>query len=190
MNKAFCLLIATAMGCGAALATPATYTVDDDHTYVTFAISHFGAAVNRGRFDTTSGSVSYDPDAHVGQIDITVQVQDAHTGAASLDQHLMQPVFFDAAQYPTMRFISNHLVFEGDRLVEVPGQFTMRGQTHPVTFKARQFHCYDSPIAHVQSCGGDFEATIDRTLWGMDYLVDSGMPRDVYITATIEAHRQ
>jgi len=31
---------------------------------------------------------------------------------------------------------------------------------------------------------------IDRTLWGMDYLVKVGMPKSVRIGATIEAFKQ
>ncbi len=86
-----------------------------------------------------------------------------------------------------MRFVSDRLVFEGERLVEVPGQLTLLGQTHPVTLKASQFACYPNQRAKTEACGGDFEAVIDRTRWGMNYLVNAGMPKEVRIGATIEA---
>lgn len=59
-----------------------------------------------------------------------------------------------------------------------------------MTLKANQFNCYANPRAKTEACGGDFEAVIDRTRWGMNYLVDRGMPKEVRIGATIEAFRQ
>ena len=175
---------------GAAHAEPALYALDADHTYATFAIDHHGASVNRARFDEVAGSVRFDPVAKAGAIDLFVQVASVYSGSRGFDEHLLSPDLFDARQYPTMRFVSDRLVFDGERLVEVPGQLTLLGQTHPVTLKALQFRCYPNQRAKTEACGGDFEAVIDRTQWGMNYLVDAGMPKNVRITATIEAFRQ
>lgn len=180
-------LLASAL---AARAEPARYAIDQDHTYAGFAIDHFGASVNRARFNKASGHIEFDPVARSGSVDVSVRADTVDSGSKSFDRHLRAPELFDAARHPTLRFVSQRLVFEGDRLVEVPGQLTLRGQTHPVTLKARQFSCYDSPMAKTQACGGDFEAVIDRTQWGMDYAVDMGIARNVTISATVEAHRQ
>lgn len=175
---------------GVARAEPATYALDADHTYATFAIDHNGASVNRARFDEVAGSVRFDPVAKVGAVDLYVQVASVYSGSKGFDGHLLSPDLFDAARFPTLRFVSERLVFDGERLIEVPGQLTLLGRTHPVTLKARQFRCYPNQRAKTEACGGDFEAVIDRTQWGMNYLVDKGMPRNVRITATIEAFRQ
>ncbi len=191
MSKSACLSMALlTLGLGAARAEPATYKIDDDHTYATFAIGHYGASVNRGRFGSATVTVRFDKAARTGTIDITLPVASLYTGSKGFDQHLLSPDLFDAARHPTMRFVSERLVFEGERLVEVPGQLTLLGQTHPVTLKANQFNCYANPRAKTEACGGDFEAVIDRTRWGMNYLVDRGMPKEVRIGATIEAFRQ
>lgn len=177
-------------GALAARAEPARYAIDADHTYAGFAIDHFGASVNRARFGQPTGHIEFDRAARTGKVDVSVRVKTVSSGSKAFDQHLLGPDLFDAARYPSLRFVSDRLVFEGDRLVEVPGQLTLRGQTHPVTLKARQFTCYDSPMAKTESCGGDFEAVIDRTQWGMDYAVGMGITKAVTITATIEAHKQ
>lgn len=191
MSKSACVSMALlALGLGAARAEPATYKIDDDHTYATFAIGHYGASVNRGRFGSATGTVRFDKAARTGVIDIALPVASLYTGSKGFDQHLLSPDLFDAARHPTMRFVSDRMVFEGERLVEVPGQLTLLGQTHPVTLKANQFNCYANPRAKTEACGGDFEAVIDRTRWGMNYLVDRGMPKEVRIGATIEAFRQ
>ncbi len=191
MNKTTCLLLAAAtLGWGLAQAEPATYKIDADHTYVSFAIDHYGASVNRGRFDDVTGNVRFDPAAKVGQFELIVQTGSIYSGSKGFDDHLKHADLFDVAKHPTMRFVADRMVFEGDRLVEVPGQFTLLGQTHPITLKANQFKCYPNKRAQTEACGGDFEAVIDRTQWGMNYLVDIGMPKNVRITATIEAFRQ
>lgn len=175
---------------GVARAESAIYALDADHTYATFAIDHNGASVNRARFDEVAGSVRFDPVAKAGAVDLYVQVASVYSGSKGFDEHLLSPDLFDAARFPTLRFVSERLVFDGERLVEVPGQLTLLGRTHPVTLKARQFRCYPNQRAKTEACGGDFEAVIDRTQWGMNYLVDKGMPKTVLITATIEGFKQ
>ena len=191
MRKPLSTLVASAvLAFGSAHAAPAVYTLDADHTYASFAIDHYGASVNRARFDEVAGSVRFDPVAKEGAIDLFVQVASIYSGSRGFDEHLLSPDLFDAGRYPTMRFVSDRLVFEGERLVEAPGQLTLLGRTLPVTLKASQFRCYPNQRAKTEACGGDFEAVIDRTQWGMNYLVDIGMPKNVRITATIEAFRQ
>lgn len=190
MCKLLCLLTAAIGWAGVATAETASYKIDDDHTYATFAIDHFGASVNRARFDKVSGTVRFDQGAKTGLIDVVVDVASVRSGSEAFDQHLRAPDLFDAARHPTMRFVSDRLVFEGSRLRSVPGKLTLLGQTHPVTLIANQFNCYPNPIAKVEACGGDFEAVIDRTRWGMNAMVDMGMPKNVKITATIEAFKE
>lgn len=66
----------------------------------------------------------------------------------------------------------------------------MHGKTAPVKLKAEKFNCYQSPMLKTEVCGGDFSTTIDRTKWGMDYLVNVGMTKSVRIDIQIEAAKQ
>lgn len=70
------------------------------------------------------------------------------------------------------------------------GNLTMHGKTAPVKLKAEKFNCYQSPMAKTEVCGGDFSTTIDRTKWGVDYLVNVGMTKSVRIDIQIEAAKQ
>ncbi len=178
-------LIATA-----AQAEPATYAIDPTHTFATFEISHFGASVNRGRFDKKEGTVQLDKAAKTGKVDLTLQIGSINTGTPPFDKHLQSADIFDAAQHPTARFVGDQFTFDGDKLVSVAGQLTIKGKTQPATFKANQFACYDSPMLKREVCGGDFETTIDRTAFGVDYGVQYGFPKNVRIVAQIEAVKQ
>jgi polyisoprenoid-binding protein YceI len=39
-------------------------------------------------------------------------------------------------------------------------------------------------------CGGDFEATLDRTAYGMNYGIDWGFPKSVRLVVQVEAVKQ
>lgn len=184
------LAAAATLTAGTAFAESATYAVDPTHTFATFEISHFGASVNRGRFDKKEGSVQLDKAAKTGKVDLTLHINSINTGTAPFDKHLLSNEIFDAAQFPTARFVGDKFTFDGDKVTAVSGNLTIKGKTQPVTFKANQFACYDSPMLKREVCGGDFETTIDRTAFGVDYGVQYGFPKNVRIVAQIEAIKQ
>jgi len=174
----------------AAVATPAAaapYEIDPNHTFITFEIGHFGASTIRGRFDKKEGAVELDRAAKKGKVDITFQIDSLNTGIAHFEKQLLSSEVLDAKQYPAARFVGEQFVFDKDRVVSVAGQLTLKGKSQPVTFTAKQFACYDSPILKGEVCGGDFEATIDRTLFGIDYGIEYGFPKNIRLLAQIEA---
>ena len=181
---------AAALFSGAAQAEMASYAIDPSHTFATFEISHFGASVNRGRFDKKEGTVQFDRAGKSGKVDVRFDTSSINSGTPAFDKHLKSADLFNTEQHPTMRFVSDKFVFDGDKVSAVEGQLTLLGKTHPVTLKANQFACYPNPMAKTEACGGDFEAVIDRTLWGMNFATDFGMPKQVKITATIEAFKR
>ncbi|GKS96956.1 MULTISPECIES: YceI family protein [unclassified Acidovorax] len=182
--------VAATLAAGAVQAQTATYAVDPTHTFATFEISHFGASVNRGRFDKKEGTVQLDKAAKTGKVELTIDITSINTGVAPFDKHLQSADIFDAAKHPTAKFVGDKFTFDGDKLVSVAGDLTIKGKTQPVTFKANQFACYQSPMLKREVCGGDFETTIDRTAFGADYGVQYGFPKNVRIVAQIEAVKQ
>ena len=184
------LAAVAALAAGAAQAQTATYAIDPTHTFATFEIDHFGASVNRGRFDKKEGTVQLDKAAKTGKVELTLQIGSINTGTAPFDKHLQSAEIFDAAQHPTAKFVGDKFTFNGDKVTEVAGTLTLKGKTQPVVFKAEQFNCYQSPMLKREVCGGDFEATIDRTAFGLDYGVQYGFSKTVRIVAQIEAVKQ
>ena len=181
---------ATLFTAGGALAQSATYMVEPTHTFATFEIDHFGAAVNRGRFEKKEGQITLDKAAKTGKVEITFQMNSVSTGVPPFDKHLQSADIFDAAQFPTATFVGDKFTWNGDKVSEVSGTMTIKGKAQPVTFKARQFNCYQSPMLKREVCGGDFETTIDRTAFGVDYGIQVGFAKNVRIVAQIEAVKQ
>jgi len=184
------LAIASTFLAAVAHAETATYAFDPAHTYVSFEIGHFGTSTNRGRFDKKEGTVQLDRAAKTGKVEVTIDTTSINTGFAAFEKHLQSPDLFDAAKYPTIKFVSDKFVFNGDKVAEVVGNLTLLGKTQPVTLKANQFNCYTSPMIKREVCGGDFETTIDRTAFGMNYGIDWGFPKNVRLIIQVEAIKQ
>lgn len=189
--KAVVLAAALALvgAAGPAAAQSATYTIDPTHTFVTWEALHFGTSTSRGRFDKKEGSVIFDRAGKTGSVDITIDMASISTGVAPFDNHLKSKDFFDVANHPTARFVASGLKFDGNNVSEVMGTLTMLGRSGPVVLKASRFNCYMNPFVKREACGGDFETTVQRSLWGSSYGLP-GIPDNVRLMVQIEAIRQ
>jgi polyisoprenoid-binding protein YceI len=171
-----------------ASAQPANYNIDPTHTFVTFEAKHFGVSTNRGRWDKKEGSISFDKSAKTGKAEITIDMASINTGTGPFDGHLKSADFFDVANFPTAKFVGSNFKFEGDKVTEVAGELTMRGKTNPVTLKSSSFGCYMNQRISREVCGGDFEATIQRSQWGVSFGVANNMiPDNVKLQIQVEA---
>ncbi len=174
---------------GHAASQTATYAIDPSHTSVIWEALHFDTSTLRGRFDKKEGTVEFDRAGKTGKVDITIDMASVSTGVGPLNEHLKSQDFFDVAKHPTARFTASKLVFGGDKVTEVQGALTMLGKTGPVTLKANRFNCYMHPMLKREVCGGDFEATIQRSQWGSTYGLP-GIPDTVRLIVQVEAVKQ
>jgi polyisoprenoid-binding protein YceI len=180
----------TLAAAGLAQAEPATYGIDPTHTFVTFEIDHMGASTNRGRFDKKDGSVKLDKAAKKGSVEITIDMASINTGTAAFDKHLQSADFFNVEKFPAAKFTADKFSFNGDKVSQVAGSLTLMGKTQPVTLKASKFACYENPMLKREVCGGDFETTIDRSAYGIDFGLNWGFPKDVKLVIQVEAVKQ
>jgi polyisoprenoid-binding protein YceI len=180
-------LLATA---ATAQAQTATYAIEPTHTFVTFEISHFGTSTNRARFDKKEGTVQLDKAAKTGKVDLTIDMTAINSGTGAFDTHLKSAEILDAAKYPTAKFVADKFTFNGDKVAEVAGQLTLKGKTNPVTLKATNFNCYTNPMFKREVCGGDFEGTLTRSQFGVDYGLNWGFPDAVRLVIQVEAIKQ
>jgi polyisoprenoid-binding protein YceI len=175
---------------GLAQAQSATYAIDPTHTFVTFEAKHFGTTTNRGRFDKKEGTVTLDKAAKTGRAEITLETGSINTGVAPFESHLKSKDFFNAAEFPTAKFVGDKFAFDGDKVTSVSGTLTLLGKAQPVTLTATNYNCYMSPMLKREVCGGDFETTIQRSQWGMTYGINFGIPDSVRLLIQIEAIKQ
>jgi polyisoprenoid-binding protein YceI len=191
MKKFSLLAVIAALGFTAAAHAESTaYAIDPTHTYATFEISHFGTSTNRGRFNKTSGTVTVDKAAKTGALDVTIDTTSLDTGTAAFTKHISGDEMLNVAAFPTAHVVANKFVFNGDKVVEVDGTLTLMGKTNPVVLKAQNYNCYMSPMVKREVCGGDFDATIVRSQYGVTYGLNYGFPDAVHLLIQVEAVKQ
>ncbi|WJF89806.1 YceI family protein [Paraburkholderia bonniea] len=147
-----------------------TYQLDPTHTYPSFEGDHFGGlSVWRGKFTKSSGTVTLDRAAKTGTVDVTVEPGSIQTGSAKLDEHLAGKEFFDVAKFPKATYKGTQIRFDGDKPVEVIGNFTLHGVTKPLNLKIESFKCMQHPMYKREVCGVEASAQFDRADYGLDY---------------------
>ncbi len=103
------------------------------HSSVSFKARHLDISWIHGRFNEVSGKFSIDREQpSKSTFALTIQVASVDTANEARDEHLRQPDYFDAKQYPTIEFKSTKVkAVKGG--YAVTGDFTMHGTTKEIT---------------------------------------------------------
>lgn len=188
MNKTFISVIAAALS--TLLAAPAcvaeNYTIDSSHTWPVFEVNHLGFSTQRGRFNKSSGKVTLNIAEKKGSVELAVETASIDMGLEKWDEHMRSDEFFNVAQFPAMRFSSDKLLFDGDRVVAAEGSFTLLGVTKPLTVTVSNFRCAPHPMNKRLTCGADITASLKRSEFGMTKYVPA-VSDEVKISVPVEA---
>jgi len=154
----------------AALAAPTTYHSEPNHTFVRFSYNHMGFSTQESRFNSTSGTVTYDPAAKTASIDMLINTKSVDTGSDLFNGHIQGPDYLDTAQFSTATFKSTSVKFDGDTPVSIEGNLTVKGVTKPVTLKVTSFK-HGLNMMKKDSIGADATGTIKRSDFNMSKAV-------------------
>ena len=174
-NSAKALLISSALAlttvAGAAL--PSQWQLDDSHTRVGFSVNHLGFSTTMGHFNDVKGVVNYDVKApSKTNMSFTIATDSIDTNWDARDEHLKKAEFFNVAKYPTMTFKSTSVKFINPQQAKVTGDFTMLGQTKPLTLDVTLNKIANSPLTKEPVIGFRATGNIDRAAYGMTALPD------------------
>lgn len=166
----FAAALLASVASATAQAAPVAYKLDPAHTSVAFIINHLGFANMIGRFNTTSGAVSFDKDA-VQNSTLTVAIEAASidTAHAKRDDHLRSPDFFNVKEFPQITFKSTKIEKTGDKSGKLHGDLTMLGTTKPVVLDVTFNKEGVSPASKLETVGFSARGTVKRTDFGMKY---------------------
>ncbi|MFA6922046.1 MAG: YceI family protein [Gallionella sp.] len=150
-----------------AFAVPETFVLDANHTKPRFEYNHFGYSNQVSRFDTVTGTVTIDRVAKTGSVNVIIDAKSVNTGSALFNGHIQGEDFFDTEKYPTITYKSDKLKFDGDKLVAVEGNLTIKGITKPVTLALSSFMCMPHPMMKKEACGANATAHVKRSDFNM-----------------------
>ncbi len=111
----------------------AQWNIDPAHTEVKFKVKHLVVSTVTGQFKSVRGTVQASkPDFSDARIQFDADVNSITTHNEQRDAHLKSPDFFDAANYPTLSFVSTSIRTKEDNALELSGDITIRGTTRPI----------------------------------------------------------
>lgn len=117
------------------LSTAAPWSLDKTHSNVKFTITHMVVSEVDGSFRTFDGTMeSEKEDFSDAKINFTVDVASINTDNENRDKHLKGDDFFNAEQFPQMKFSSTSMKPMGNNKYQLAGNLTIRDVTKPVVF--------------------------------------------------------
>lgn len=149
--------------------TAGTYAVDPLHTQALFTIKHLGFSIYTGQFTQPTGTLVLDPrNPAADKLDVSFPVDKASTTVQHLNEHLASPDFFDAAKFPTARFVSTSVAVHGTSAT-IAGTLTMHGVTRPVTLQARFIGAGTNPMDKKTTVGFQATTVVKRSDYGINF---------------------
>lgn len=169
-----------------AMAEPVEYQIDNSHTFARFSYDHFGLSTQLSRFDDIAGTVTFDPEAKTGEVNVTIDTTSVDTGFAPFNEHIQGEDFLHTGNHPEATFTSTEVIFEGDAPSQIVGDLTLKGVTKPVTLDVTHFVSVPHPMLQKPAIGADAQGTILRSDFNMDKFVPN-VGDEVTLSIAIEA---
>lgn len=172
----------------AEVAKAGSYKIDPGHTFVTFTISHLGFSDMQGRFNTVEGNLSLAPKGE-SSVQVSIETASVDTNHKKRDDHLRGPDFFNARQYPEIKFTSTKVSYGSTgEPSKIEGNFSLHGVTKPIVLDVKPVGAGKDPWGGYRA-GYNASVTINRSDYGMEFML-GGIPDQVTINLSIEAIKQ
>jgi len=152
------------------------WIIDETHTNIGFSVRHMMVSTVRGRFKQYRGTVEIDP------VDFTRSVFKGEIDVASIDtdnpqrdEHLRSNDFFDAANHPTISFVSTRIEPKRGGEYVLHGDLTIRGVTRSVALDVEFHGTAKSPWGKTVA-GLSVRGAVNRKDFGVSFnaVLDSG----------------
>ena len=169
------------------IAPAGTWNLDPIHSRVDFEVSYL-AGTFKGHFNEIAAELTVDDER--ATLEGTTKVASIDVNEENLTAHLQSPDFFDAEQYPELRFTAEDIRLDGDGQVSVDGELTIKGVTQPVTVTGTVTAPITDPYGN-ERIGLNLTTKVDRTNFGINWNnpLPSGEPslaNDVTILAELQ----
>lgn len=164
------------------------YRLDPSHTFVHWEVLHMGTSTSRGRFERIEGSTAFDGPGRRIDIGLRIDTRSVSTGSAPFDAVLKGAQLLAVEEHPEAWFVARQADFDGEQPRRIRGELTLRGRSEPLTLEAVRWKCGLNLLFRREVCGGDFEARLSRSAFGMT--LAAGLVSDeVLLRIQVEAVR-
>ncbi|QDH16994.1 YceI family protein [Swingsia samuiensis] len=148
------------------------YVVEPAHTQVGFSVLHFGFTNYSGLFSDVSGALKLNAkNPSASSLNVTIPVDSVQTTSPKLTEELKGSNWFDAAKYPTAKFVSTKVTPKGSQDALVTGNLTIHGVTKPETLTVHFIGAGVNALDKKYTTGFQATTTIKRSDFGVKMFV-------------------
>ncbi len=164
------------------------YTLEQDHSYATWGVNHFGFSKVTGKVKAEGTLMLNEANLNDSSVNVTLHMNDLETGvSAKFDDMLKSSKFFNVGSFPTATFVSSSVEGSGQSL-KVHGTLTLHGIAKPVTLTARVNKIGAHPYYGVQAAGFSAVAHLKRSDFGLS-AYSPGVSDEVEVEIEVEAKK-
>lgn len=171
------------------------WKIDPAHSAVQFKVKHLMISTVTGSFEKFDLEVERATEdfSAAGRIVFTADIDSINTKNPDRDAHLKSADFFNAAEFPQLRFEGTGYTANADEAV-IDGNLNIRGITQPVQLKAEFGGIVVDPYGQTKA-GFTVEGKISRKEFGLTWnaLTETGsvvVSDDVRIHAEVQLVKQ
>ncbi|MFS8063732.1 MAG: YceI family protein [Luteimonas sp.] len=164
----FCLLLGLLLPI-AAVARPASYTLDPVHTRVMFAVSHAGFSHALGTVSGSTGTLVFDPDDWTtAQLQVSIPIARFDLGDAKWNQAVGARNLLDVQAHPVATFVSTRIEPKDANHAAVCGTLQLRDVGHEVCLDVTLNQLKRHPLPPFRRTAGfSATATLSRKDFGI-----------------------
>lgn len=172
------------------------YQIDTMHSSAEFSVKHMMISTVKGVFEDLQGRLDFDAEnPEDSKIVASISTASVNTRVEDRDNHLRSADFFDAENYPKMKFESTDIEVSGENTGKVTGDLTIRDTTKQVVFDVEYLgEMENSPFGDTRA-GFVGSTTIDREDWNLTWnqALEAGgvlVSKEVKISIDVQAVKQ
>jgi polyisoprenoid-binding protein YceI len=144
------------------------YTVDPNHTTVSFAAKHMMVTTVHGKFHEWAGTVDADDSNPLtAVVTFAIKGTSVDSGLQMRDDDLRKHIL-DVEHHPEIKFRSTKVEEAGKRHYRVTGDLTIAGNSHPITLDVETEEEFRD-VMGFQRVGFGARATLRRSDWDLNW---------------------
>lgn len=150
-------------------ATKTLWKIDPTHSEVQFKVKHLVISTVTGSFGSYDGKIEADgDDFENAKAVFTADIDSISTNNEDRDQHLKSDDFFNAVEYPELRFESTNFEKVSEDRYKVTGKLTIRDITKEIELDAIHGGTVTDQYGQTKA-GFEVEGTINRKEFGLTW---------------------
>ena len=145
------------------------WAIDPTHSEIGFKVKHMMFTTISGKFSKFDASIeSDDLNFENAKIEFTGVIDSIATGNADRDGHLLSADFFDASQFPEIKFSATSFSKVNEGEYELVGDLSMHGVTKSVKLPVEFSGLMKDPWGNTK-LALSLEGKINRKDWGLTW---------------------